>query len=66
MLTLYFTFDNYVQVRKSLRISPAVAIGIKTRLWSMDDVAWLIERRKDQARWWPAAKAGQSEPDPKA
>jgi hypothetical protein len=31
----------------------------------MDDVVWLIERRKDQALWCPAAKAGQSETDQK-
>ena len=32
---------------KTLQTSPAMATGIETRLWSMDDVVRLIERRED-------------------
>lgn len=30
---------NFVRAHKTLRISPAMAAGIETRLWSMEDVA---------------------------
>jgi hypothetical protein len=34
-----------VRVHKTLRISPAMAAGIETRLWSMEDVVALIDAR---------------------
>ena len=38
-----------VQLRahKTLRVTPAMAAGIETRLWSMEDVVRLIEGRED-------------------
>jgi IS1 family transposase len=47
MVSLYALWYNFVRVHKSLRVSPAMAAGIETRLWSMEDVARLIERRED-------------------
>ena len=34
---------NFVRVHKSLRVSPAMAAGISDRLWSMEDLAGLVE-----------------------
>jgi hypothetical protein len=42
-LSLYFVFYNFVRVHKSLRTSPAMAAGVADRLWSMEDVAVLVE-----------------------
>jgi hypothetical protein len=47
MVALYALWYNFVRVHKSLRTSPAMAAGIETRLWSMEDVVRLIERRED-------------------
>jgi hypothetical protein len=38
---------NFVRVHKTLRMSPAMAAGTETRLWSMEDVVRLIEGRED-------------------
>lgn len=38
---------NFVRVHKTLRMSPAIAPGIESRLGSMEDVARLIERHDD-------------------
>jgi len=38
---------NFIRIHKNLRMSPAMAAGIETRLWSMDDVVRLIEARED-------------------
>ena len=46
MVALYALWYNFVRVHKTLRVSPAMAAGIETRLWSMEDVAKLIERRE--------------------
>lgn len=46
-LALYFVFYNFARIHKKLRVSPAMAAGISDRLWSMEDIVRLIERRED-------------------
>ncbi len=43
MVALYAVWYNFVRVHKSLRVSPAMAAGISDRLWSMEDLAGLVE-----------------------
>ncbi len=43
MVALYAVWYNFVRVHKSLRVSPAMAAGISDRLWSMEDLATLVE-----------------------
>ena len=45
-LALYFVFYNFVRIHRTLRTSPAMAAGISDRLWSMEDVVALIDRRE--------------------
>jgi IS1 family transposase len=47
MVALYALWYNFVRVHKTLRMSPAMAAGIETRLWSMEDVVRLVEQRED-------------------
>ena len=47
MVALYALWYNFVRIHKTLRMSPAMAAGIETRLWSMEDVVRLVERRED-------------------
>ena len=47
MVALYALWYNFVRTHKSLRVSPAMAAGIETRLWSMEDVVRLVETRED-------------------
>jgi hypothetical protein len=47
MVALYALWYNFVRIHKTVRTSPAMAAGIETRLWSMEDVVRLIERRED-------------------
>jgi len=47
MVALYALWYNFVRVHKTLRMSPAMAAGIETRLWSMEDIVRLVERRED-------------------
>ena len=37
MVALYALWYNPVRIHKSPRTSPAMAAGIETRLWSMED-----------------------------
>jgi hypothetical protein len=45
-LALYFVFYNFVRIHKTLRMTPAMAAGTSDRLWSMEDVVALIDRRE--------------------
>ncbi|MDE2463300.1 MAG: IS1 family transposase, partial [Alphaproteobacteria bacterium] len=45
-LALYFTFYNFVKRHSSLRVSPAMAAGIESRLWEMSDIVALIDARE--------------------
>jgi hypothetical protein len=45
-LALYFVFYNFVRIHKTLRMTPAMAAGISDRLWSMEDIVALIDRRE--------------------
>src|SRR5947209_12002199 len=47
MVALYALWYNFVRIRKTLRMTPAMAAGIETRLWSMEDVVRLVEERED-------------------
>jgi len=50
MVALYTVWYNFVRIHKSLRVSPAMAAGISDRLWSMEDVAALVEAADAPAR----------------
>jgi IS1 family transposase len=45
-LALYFVFYNFVRIHKTLRMTPAMAASISDRLWSMEDIVALIDRRE--------------------
>ena len=43
MVALYTVFYNFLRLHKTLRVTPAMAAGVTDRLWSMDDIAALVE-----------------------
>lgn len=45
MVALYALWYNFVRQHKTLRMSPAMAAGIETSLWTMEMVAALVEGR---------------------
>ncbi|MCI0599298.1 MAG: IS1 family transposase [Beijerinckiaceae bacterium] len=42
-LAIYFIFYNFARVHSSLRMSPAMAAGVETRLWEVEDVVKLVD-----------------------
>jgi IS1 family transposase len=46
-VALHMAFYNFARIHKTLRVSPAMAAGISDRLWDIDDIVDLIERRED-------------------
>ncbi|HMR29751.1 MAG TPA: IS1 family transposase [Geminicoccaceae bacterium] len=43
MVALYTVWYNFVRIHKSLRMSPAMAAGVTQRLWSMEEIAALVD-----------------------
>jgi IS1 family transposase len=42
-LAIYFMHYNFVRIHQSLRISPAMAAKVSEKLWSLEDMAALVE-----------------------
>jgi hypothetical protein len=43
MVALYTVWYNFVRQHKSLRVSPAMAAGLSDHLWSMEELAEMID-----------------------
>lgn len=43
MVALYTVWYNFVRIHKTLKVTPAMAAGLSPILWSMEDVASLID-----------------------
>lgn len=46
-LALYFAYYNFVKIHTTLRMSPAMAAGIETRLWEMTDIVALMDAKAE-------------------
>lgn len=42
-LAIYFMHYNFVRIHQTLRVTPAMAAGVTTKLWSMEDVVAVVE-----------------------
>jgi hypothetical protein len=42
-VALHFMHYNFVRIHQSLRVTPAMAAGVTDRLWSIDDIAALLD-----------------------
>ena len=46
----YFMHYNFVRIHQTLKITPAMAAGVTSKLWEMSDMVWVLEA-------WEAAQA---------
>jgi IS1 family transposase len=42
-ISLYFMYYNFCRIHQTLRITPAMAAGVTSRLWDLEDVVSLLE-----------------------
>lgn len=42
-ISLHFAYYNFVRIHKTLKMSPAMAAGVETRLWEMADLVSVVE-----------------------
>lgn len=53
-VALHYMHYNFVRIHKTLRVTPAMAAGVTDRLWSIDDIARLVEQKEEaeyKAKW---------------
>lgn len=43
MMAIYFRHYNFVRIHKTLKITPAMAAGVSSKLWEMSDVVRVLE-----------------------
>ena len=49
MVALYALWYNLARVHKTLRVSPAMAAGIDSRLWSVENVLAMIDEYAERS-----------------
>jgi hypothetical protein len=42
-MALHFLYYNFVRIHKTLKVSPAMAAGVTSRLWEMSDIVGVLE-----------------------
>jgi hypothetical protein len=42
-LSIYFTHYNFVRIHQTLRVPPAMAAGVTTTLWSLEDIVRIVD-----------------------
>ena len=47
MVALYAVWYNFVKMHKTLKMTPALAAGVSTKLWAMEDIVALIDAREE-------------------
>jgi len=41
---VYFMYYNFVRIHQTLRVTPAMAAGVTSRLWEISDMVALLEK----------------------
>jgi IS1 family transposase len=54
-VALFTTYYNFVRIHKTLRVTPAMAAGVTTRLWEIGDIVDVLEK-------WEFARQVASDP----
>jgi hypothetical protein len=43
MMAIYFMHCNFVRIHQTLRVTPAIAAGVTSKLWEMSDMVKVLE-----------------------
>jgi hypothetical protein len=49
MLALFFCFYNFCRIHQSLRVTPAMAAGVSSRVWELADIVSLLDNVEEIA-----------------
>ncbi len=43
MVALYAVWYNFVRIHKTLKVTPAMEVGVTDRLWSLEDIVRIVD-----------------------
>jgi hypothetical protein len=46
MMAIYFMHYNFVRIHQTLKVTPAMAAGMTSKLWEMCDMVKVLEQRE--------------------
>lgn len=49
-MAIYFIHYNFARIHQTLRVTPAMAAGVTQTLWSLEDMAKLLEMQAPAKR----------------
>lgn len=49
-MAIYFMHYNFVRIHQTLRVTPAMAAGATDKLWSLEEMAALLDRQAPAKR----------------
>ena len=49
MLALFFCYYNFCRIHQTLRVTPAMAAGVATRVWEIADIVALLDSEQQAA-----------------
>ena len=49
-MAIYFMHYNFARIHQTLRVTPAMAAGVTQTLWSLEDMAKLLEMQAPAKR----------------
>jgi len=44
-VALHFMHHNFARVHQSLRVTPAMEAGVADHVWSIEEIAWLLDKK---------------------
>jgi hypothetical protein len=55
MLAIYFLYYNFCRVHQTLRVTPAMEVGLSDHVWSIEEMVKLLDGRSILAGTFQAA-----------
>jgi hypothetical protein len=46
-LAIFYMYYNFVRIHQTLRVTPAMAAGVTSRLWNVEDLLGLLEKNPE-------------------
>ena len=57
-VSLHFMYYNFARIHRSLRVTPAMEAGVSEHLWSVEEIAALLDKKEQEAIEAGAMKRG--------
>ena len=57
-VALHFMYYNFARVHSSLRVTPAMEVGVSDHVWTLEEIIGLLDEKEQQAIAAGSLKSG--------